>query len=279
MFDKFITINVYFLTKIILIQLEYISNVKLSKKKIIIGTISLAVILGASIGLPVFFYSKSNKLTVTFIYRAAIMLEHNFKRIYIDPYILGNNYDDKPADAIFITHSHEDHLSIYDINKIYTPSTTIICPSSVRSFLLSYNTETVQPMGNGTFGKIPNQAFPMNTFSTIHPKENNWVGYILDFNGFTLFHTGDSDCIPEYAQLEGKIDLLFLPIYDSYNMMGPAEVNQTINIIKPRYVVPIHYLEEALDEFMSDYAPFLTNTTILNLAYGESHTFTLSHET
>jgi len=252
---------------------------KFTKKTIILGAIGLIFLIGVATGLPIFFYQKRNRLTITFIYRGAIMLEHNFKRIYIDPYVLLSAYDDRPADAIFITHSHGDHLSIFDINKIHKSSTMIICPSSANSYLLSYDPITVQPMEEGMYGKIPFQAFPMYTNNSIHPKENNWVGYILDFNGFTLFHVGDSDYIPEYAQLEGKIDVLFLPIYDSYNMMGPTEVNQTINIIKPRYMIPIHYLEPALETFMTDYAPFLTNTTILNLELGESYTFTLSHET
>ena len=252
---------------------------KWSRKKVILSAIGLSVIIGLATGLPIFFYQKSNKLTVTFIYRAGIMLEHNFKRIYIDPYVLLGDYSKKQADAIFITHSHEDHLSTYDINKIYTSKTTIYCPASDSALLAQYNTIPLQPMEEGMYGKIPFQAFPMYTNSTVHPIENNWVGYILDFKGFTLFHAGDSDCIPEYAQLEGKIDVLFLPIYDSYNMMGPAEVNQTIHIIQPRYMIPIHYLDAALEVFMNDYAPYITNTTILNLGLQESHTFSLSRET
>ncbi|TFG18472.1 MAG: MBL fold metallo-hydrolase [Promethearchaeota archaeon] len=252
---------------------------KFTKKTVIIGAIGLIFIIGAATGIPLFFYAKSNRLTITFIYRAGIMLEHNSKRIYIDPYVLLGDYSKKPADAIFITHSHEDHLSTYDINKIYTESTTIYCPTTDASLLAQYNTVPLEPMEEGMFGKIPFQAFPMYTESVIHPEENNWLGYILDFNGFTLFHVGDSDCIPEYAQLEGKIDVLFLPIYDSYNMMGPAEVNQTIHIIKPRYMIPIHYLDEALEEFENDYVPYLTDTIFLRLQLGESHTFRLAQET
>ena len=165
---------------------------KLSKKKIVFGVIGIAVILGAGISLPFIFYSKGNNLTVTFIYRAGIMLEHNFKRIYIDPYVLLHNYDDKPADAIFITHSHEDHLSTYDIDKIYKPSTTIYCPSSVAPFLISYNTIALDPMEEGAFGKIPFQTFPMYTNNSVHPIANNWIGYIFDFKGFLsatrIFH-------------------------------------------------------------------------------------------
>ncbi len=251
---------------------------KFTKKKVILSAIGLVIVLGVATGLPIFFYAKSNRLTVTFIYRAGIMLEHNFKRFYIDPYVLLDNYDNKPADVIFITHSHEDHMSPYDIDKIGKPKTTIICPSSVAPYVFSYNPITVQPMDEGVVEKIPYQAFPMYTNNSVHPIENNWVGYILNFKGFTLFHVGDSDCIPEYAQLEGQIDLLFLPVYDSYNMMGPAEVNQTIHMIKPRYVILIHYLTTARDSFLNNYAPYLTNTTILSLELGESHTFKISQE-
>jgi L-ascorbate metabolism protein UlaG (beta-lactamase superfamily) len=248
---------------------------KLTKKQKIFGAIGLLLIVGLGTGLPIYFYQKSNRLTLTFIFRAGIILEYNFNRIYIDPYVILDSYNLKPADAIFITHSHEDHLSTTDIDKIYKDSTTLYCPSTALPYLLSYDPITVQPMEEGMYKKIPFQAFPMYTNNSIHPKENNWVGYILDFNGFTVFHTGDSDCIPEYSQLEGKIDVLCLPIYDSYNMMGPPEVNETINIIKPRYVIPIHYLEASLDIFMNNYAPYLTNTTILNLGYRESFTFSL----
>jgi L-ascorbate metabolism protein UlaG (beta-lactamase superfamily) len=40
--------------------------------------------------------------------------------IYIDPYNLKKKYS--PADIIFITHSHYDHLSKEDIKKIIKPT-------------------------------------------------------------------------------------------------------------------------------------------------------------
>jgi hypothetical protein len=43
-------------------------------------------------------------------------------------------------------------------------------------------------------------------------------------------------------------------------------------------MIPIHYLEPALEEFMNDYAPSVENTTILNLEYDETFTFKLSQE-
>ena len=41
------------------------------------------------------------------------------KIIYIDPFELPAKETLKPADIIFITHPHYDHLSVKDIGKIY----------------------------------------------------------------------------------------------------------------------------------------------------------------
>ena len=56
--------------------------------------------------------------------------------IYIDPFKLREDYfEAEKADFIFITHSHYDHCSIEDINKIAKDSTMIICTPDVSSKL------------------------------------------------------------------------------------------------------------------------------------------------
>ena len=254
---------------------------KLTKTQRIITIIGIVLVVMLGTGLPLFFYQKNNKLKVTYIHRAGIMLEYNFNRFYIDPLALIGDYSKKQADAIFITHSHEDHLSTYDIDKIYTDSTTIVCAASDTSLLAQYHSNLfpVNPMDEGVVEKISFQAFPMYTDNWVHPKENNWTGYILNFNDFTLFHAGDSANISEYSQLAGQIDVLFLPIYDSFNMMGPVEVNETIHRIKPKFMIPIHYLDDALEDFETHYVPYLTDTIYLRIQKGESYTFNLARET
>ena len=51
------------------------------------------------------------------------------KVIYIDPFKIDKNYND--ADIIFITHSHYDHYSIEDINKIKKEDTIIVEPKDL----------------------------------------------------------------------------------------------------------------------------------------------------
>ena len=37
---------------------------------------------------------------------------------------------------------------------------------------------------------------------TIHPKENKWMGYIIEVDGRRIYHAGDTDFIPEMKGLE-----------------------------------------------------------------------------
>ena len=53
------------------------------------------------------------------------------KVIYIDPYNINQNYND--ADIIFITHSHFDHYSEADIEKVKKADTIIVVPEDLYS--------------------------------------------------------------------------------------------------------------------------------------------------
>ncbi len=56
---------------------------------------------------------------------SSFKLEAAGKVIYIDPYHID---DTAPADYIFITHPHPDHLSPPDITQIVKKETLIVCP-------------------------------------------------------------------------------------------------------------------------------------------------------
>ena len=50
----------------------------------------------------------------------------------------------------------------------------------------------------------------------MHPKANNWVGYVFDLGGHTYYHAGDTDDIPELRTL--RTDVAFVPIGGTYTM-------------------------------------------------------------
>lgn len=77
-----------------------------------------------------------------------------------------------------------------------------------------------------------------NTNKSFHPKEKNWVGYLLDYNGITYYIAGDTDITEENRQV--KCDIAFVPIGGTYTM-NYKEASELINEIKPKIAVPTHY--------------------------------------
>ena len=164
------------------------------------------------------------------------------KVIYVDPYKIKEI--NKDADLIFITHEHYDHYSFEDINKIKKNNTRFIVPNSMKNRLIidgisendiisvdvknKYNVDDIE------FETIP--AYNIN--KNFHPKNNNWVGYIININNIKYYIAGDTDMTEEAINV--KCDIAFIPIGGTYTM-DYKEAATLTNKIKPKYAIPIHY--------------------------------------
>lgn len=163
----------------------------------------------------------------------------NSKTIFIDPFHL--NQDDK-ADIVLITHGHYDHCSLADINRVLTPTTQIFATPDCSSKLRKINTERVQivsPNKRIEIGGIAIETVPAyNLNKQFHPRENEWLGYIVEINGTRIYHSGDTDLIPEMQKV--KADIVLLPVGGTYTM-NAEEAAQAANLIKPKVAIPMHY--------------------------------------
>ena len=164
------------------------------------------------------------------------------KVIYIDPYNLKENNND--ADIIFITHSHYDHFSINDINRIKKDNTIIVITEDIYNEVLELgfkenNIIKVLPNNNYTIDNIKFTTIPSyNINKNFHPKDNNWVGYLIEIDNIKYYIPGDTDLIDEAKEV--TCDILFVPIGGTYTM-DYKEASILTNIIKPKIVIPIHY--------------------------------------
>ena len=77
-----------------------------------------------------------------------------------------------------------------------------------------------------------------NPNKRFHPKSAGHAGYIVTLNGKRIYHAGDTDHIPEMAQL--KVDIALLPVSGTY-VMTAAEAAEAANTIKPGLAIPMHY--------------------------------------
>ena len=164
------------------------------------------------------------------------------KIIYIDPYKIEKNYNN--ADLIFITHDHYDHYSEEDIDKVIGENTTIVIPEELLTKLLKKGIQksaiiTVEPNKEYMIQGIKFETIPAyNTNKAFHPKENEWVGYVIEIQGSKYYIAGDTDITEENKKV--KCDIAFVPVGGTYTM-DFKEAAQLINEIQPKIAVPIHY--------------------------------------
>lgn len=157
------------------------------------------------------------------------------KSVFIDPYNIG---DCGRADIILITHSHYDHCSVPDINKIKTASTVFITEKDTAS-ALSGDVRVVKPGDKLTVFGIEIEAVPAyNTNKNFHPKKNNWLGFILTARNNKIYHAGDTDLIPEMGYYAA--DIALLPVSGTY-VMTAEEAVEAAKLIKPKIALPMHY--------------------------------------
>ena len=205
---------------------------------------------------------------------AGIKIEAYGIRIYVDPYNLPESFRTLTADIILITHPHFDHYQNTSMDLLQKEGTVNIFPEYMADAITLYDGVSVNPGDELEFGPIHITAFfayyPADGPTlTTHAKEYNWTSYIIDVNGFTFFHSGDSQNIDEYSQLTGIIDAALLCI-DCTDGNGIIEA---LNVIHPRYFVPIHYSGLSKQNFFTYYAASITNCIIVNLEYYQPYAF------
>ncbi len=179
-------------------------------------------------------FLKSN---VKWLGHDGFLIEFKGLNVYIDPYKL-KDYS-KKADVIFVTHSHYDHLSKEDIDNLAKEDTLIVCPENGAEQLKGYQVLKVNPEYGGEAKGIKFSCVPAyNINKKFHPKDSNWVGYILDFDGIKLYHAGDTDFIPEMKDID--TDIALLPVSGTY-VMTAEEAFEAAKAIMPKIAVPMHY--------------------------------------
>lgn len=164
------------------------------------------------------------------------------KVIYIDPFKIDKNYND--ADIIFITHDHYDHYSEEDIDKVKKEDTIIVAPEELLTKLLrkGFRQDYIITVDSDEEDMVEGIKFEIipayNTNKQFHPKENGWVGYIVEIRGIRYYIAGDTDITEENKKV--KCDVAFVPAGGTYTM-DFKEAAELINEIKPKIAVPIHY--------------------------------------
>ena len=175
-------------------------------------------------------------------------LINNGKKIAIDPYNISENVNEK-ADLILITHSHYDHCSIKDIQKLSKKGTIIVVPADAQSKITRVEGVEMQIIEIGDeleFDGVKVSAVPAyNIDKKFHLKNEGWLGYVVKIGNTIIYHAGDTDKIPEMEKLtgyakQGNDFIVLLPVSGTY-VMSAEEAASVASLLNPTLAIPMHY--------------------------------------
>jgi L-ascorbate metabolism protein UlaG (beta-lactamase superfamily) len=190
---------------------------------------------------------KVKDITIQWLGHAGFLVK-GLKTIYIDPYDIKK--ENEKADIILITHSHYDHCSIADINKIIKEGTKIVIPANCQSKVTRFNIpikmEVIEHGQEISPEDIKISALPAyNINKHFHPKDEESLGYLIKIKDVLIYHAGDTDLIPEMQKLTGyknknTMFIALLPVGGRFTM-NAEEAAEAAKLIKPDLAIPMHY--------------------------------------
>ena len=156
--------------------------------------------------------------------------------VYVDPHRLEGG---PRASLVLITHEHFDHMDPAAINTIAADDTVIVANAPCARQLQGKVKGKIVSVQEGD--SVNEKGVPVRAvagYNSFHPRGFN-VGFVFTVGDQTIFHSGDTDRVPEMSNL-GPVDVALLPIGGTYTM-AEAEAAEAVRVIRPRVAIPMHY--------------------------------------
>lgn len=207
-------------------------------------------------------------------------------KVIIDPFLTGNPLADVDAQsisgvaAVLLTHGHGDHLGD-GIEIAKRNEALVIAPFELAMFCQSKGC-TVHPMHIGGHHEFPFGGVKMVVAfhgGGVEGDESGQYstfpcGYVITVDGKQIYHAGDTALTLEMQLLEGKVDIMLVPIGDNFTM-GIEDAAKAVEFVRPQVAIPMHW--DTFDVIAADPEDFVSGVgsaaTVRVLQPGEAYTF------
>lgn len=188
-------------------------------------------------------------LSFTWLGHSAFRLDFDGRILLIDPWLTNPLSPIRPDDihpnVILVSHAHSDHIGdTVEIAK--RTGAPVISNFEIANWLKAQGVSDT--LGMNTGGSYDGGFFKVKLTIAHHSSSlpdgtygGNPNGFIIQTVQHTVYYAGDTAPFAEMSWIgDMGIDVAFLPIGDLFTM-GIEDSIRAIQLVRPRFVVPMHY--------------------------------------
>jgi L-ascorbate metabolism protein UlaG (beta-lactamase superfamily) len=215
---------------------------------------------------PSFPQLRSDQFGITWIGHASFLIQTHKHFILIDPNWArwlkiikrlrnpGLELEALPAiDLVLVTHAHFDHLDKKTLRAIAS-NQPIVVPEHVGNLVSHLGFQQVHELS--PWQRLEHDGLTITLTPAchwgarlLHDQYRGFGGFLIQYNGKTVFHCGDSAYFPGFHEIgdRASIDIALLPIgaYDTLSgrdaHMNPEEALKAFQELKAKRFIPMHY--------------------------------------
>lgn len=190
-------------------------------------------------------------MKLTYYGHSCFSVEIKGKHLLFDPFITYNELakdvdaNTVPADYIFVSHGHQDHVAdLVSIAK--RTGALVICAWEIYEWLKKQGVENVHPMNTGgkkqfDFGTVKCMVAQHSSSLPDGSYGGNPMGFVIRSDK-NFYYSGDTALTMEMQLVSrgGPIDFAILPIGDNFTM-GYDDAARASHMINCHTVVGVHY--------------------------------------
>jgi L-ascorbate metabolism protein UlaG (beta-lactamase superfamily) len=175
------------------------------------------------------------------------------KNLLFDPFISYNELAKKvdvnsiPADYIFISHGHQDHMADA-LSIALRTNATLVSNFEIVTWFQNKGVKNAHPMNHGGRWKFDfgTAKFVWATHSSVLPDgtyAGNPGGFVIESSEGNFYYAGDTGLTMDMQLIPlncGKLNVALLPLGDNFTM-GIEEALLASNFVQCNRVVGLHY--------------------------------------
>lgn len=190
-------------------------------------------------------------VSVRFLGHSFFRINFNSKTVLIDPYIKDSHpqpeykrlekspckeRDLKNVDVILVSHEHFGHFDKELLNKLAKENNACILTHESVLQELALSKRYVQALDIGQTLSV--RGLNITGVSAHHPHSFYPMGFLIQANGSSIYHSGDTQLLDDFGAV--KPDLALLPIGGNHTM-DCVDAVRAVKSMKPKYAIPMHY--------------------------------------